>query len=724
MSDVDSKPWEQYCVIPPEDHKDVGKEIFRILAIVVADKVKLGLHDRWMRNYELRKNQHWRTSTKKSSVPLVTANLIYTHIQRTVNMLTDNNPTFNVAQIGRASEEEKELFLDLQHTAEYWWNEQEQQDVLETSLLNGEEYGITIEKVHFNPDLEGGFGEIETTVVDPFHFGFYPVKMRDPKDIQKCEAVLHYYPKSVRELRIKCPNKAKEIKSDDELIKEIGDERREIASSDSNKTSSLLISIANAVKHLINYSFDTSREEEEEETLVCEMWVRDRTEDKDGNAKYPGNIRCILACSGGNVVLEDKPNPSINPQLSPEQASKTYLWDKYPFSASVSVKDTANSWGMTDIEQVEWLNMELNKAISQFVLEKDRSARRKVINPKTSGVTNDQFTNYPGIINPVNTIEAAAIRYLDVPASSVDYDKAIALFKDLFFLIVGTFELDQAQVKGREVIAYKAIAALMERVATMMRGKIRGYGRLIRERGRMSLSHVMNWYTEERWITYTEKDGTEVTKPIVGTDMIVPAKLTVVTGSTMPISKIAQRDEALELFKAGAIDQQELLDRLDYSNRTELIKRMQLGPLSDLIQKLAAIGMPPEMLQLLQQLTMMEPKQFEQAVKQGQIPDFQQLLQAMSGQEPPPDPESTKKMAEVGKVQAEIALIREKIVTERVGQQVKLAGIRFDEEKLKIERAKVVQELENQERETSIVSAQGNKPGYNETGMVSNNVQQ
>lgn len=748
---------KSYQLIPPEGDPKVGQEVFRILSLIIADKVKMGLHERWFRNYQLRRNQHWKANSPQG-VPLVSANLLFTHIQRTVNTMTDNNPTFNVAIVGQMEEGQKDQLMDLQRATEHWWTDQEQQDVLETSCLHGEEYGPAIEKVRFNPDLEYGIGEVEAVTIDPFHFGWYPVKMANARDLQNREAVVHFYPESVRKLKAKYPELAEKIKPDKELLKELHeDDRREIASNTAGKGAggSTFVSIASAVKELINFMAGTGAEGEDDDTLICEMWVRDRTtissDEKDEatgtitkitKPKYTGEIRYILACSG-NVVLEDKDNPNINPNLSDEEARKTYLYDKFPFSMVNSVKDTSSAWGASDYEQLEWLNMEMNKSLSQFVLEKDRAARKKIINPRDSGVQNHEFTNYTGIINPSSSTTSQGIRWLETPQSSVDYDKAIALFKDLFFLVSGTFELDQAQVKGREVIAYKAIAALLERAATMMRGKIRAYSRLIRERGRMYLSHVMNFYTEERWITYQE-NGITQTKPITGTKMILPAKLTVVSGSTMPISRIQQREEAIELFKGGAIDQQELLEKLDWGNRAEVIKRTQAGPMGALLEKLATTGLPEPFMRYIQGIAEADPKKLQQSLESGEFPTFpeffQQVMAEMQGvseDNPEQNAEFQERQAKVRqalaaaeKLMAERDLIIEKTATERLMQQVKAAGVAFDEESLKMQRAKIVADIEAKMKADhwegvkvglDFVSAQNNRPGYNERGLKSNN---
>lgn len=728
---IKSREW-----VPERGNPDVGKKIFMMLSESIKDKINIGLHSKWNRDYELRMNKHWRNKNI-ANVKLTEANLLYTHIQRTVNTLTDNNPTFNLAVIGGNQEIDEDIFTGLQHAAEHWWLDQEQQDVLETSVLNGETYNIAIEKVIFNPDLEFGQGEAETLIIDPFNFGWYPVKLRSLKELQKHPVILHWEAIPVHDLRAKYPKYADQIRPMSDLIKELSDERREInsQSGDKGRTQSMFTSILTVVREL--FETDGKTGEEAEEDLVCEAWVLDHTmveaQYEDGRIVeeplYPGFIRMIKVCQGGDLVLEDRENPNVNRTIDPNEARKTYLYDKRPFVAVNSVKDTSNAWGMShDVEQLHKLNIELDKAISQLVYLKDKAARAKIVNPKNSGVQDHEFTNESGIIRPTTAEIGQGIRVLDFPALPIDINASITLFKELFMLIGGTFDLDIAQQNTKGALAYKSIAALIERASTMNRGKIRAYGRLIRERGRMYLSHVMNFYTEDRWIPYEDRLGqTQFTK-VNGPKMIVPAKLTVVTGSTMPISKIQQREEATTLFQLGAIDKQEVLERLEWPNRAEVVKRMTLGPVGIAMEKLKAINMPPELVDFIGQIVMLDDKEFKKALEQGKLPDFMAILKKallqQQGQEQP-SPEEMEGQAKVEKLLAERDLIREQIVTERVKQQQVQAGIVFDEEQLKIERAKVVADMKKNvndfEADMAKTTMAKNKPGYNEKGMKSNN---
>ncbi len=530
---------------------------------MVREKARLGLADKWSRHYRLGRNRSW-LAPAQAGVPLVGANLLHLHRQRTVNMLTDNNPTFNVNRIGPEGDEA--VFRMLERAAAWWWTEQEQQAVFERSVINGETYGVAVEKVVFDPDLEYGLGEVRTVVVDPFAFGVYPTTCLD---IQDAEAVLHFAPMSLREAARRWPEAAGKLTSDAALLADLGDGRREAATGDGRRLG-LFARFGEVVRSLA--AANGGRGPSEDETLVCECWVRDYAMTPDG-PKYPGHIRCVTVAGAGSLVLSDRPNPSVNPALPPEEGMATYLYDRFPFALANSLTDPVSLWGASDFEQLAELQMEINKCLSQLTYHKDRCARPKIINPRDSGVSNAAFTNRLGIVNPTSMAAAQGIRYLEFANNTRDIESVLAIYRELFSQISGIGELERATGQDRPVIAYKAIAALIEQAATLLRGKIRNYSRLVRERGRMFISHMQNWYTERRWISFAE-DGRIAVTPLHGAACRVPARLTVVSGSTMPVSRVQQREEALVLYQMGAIDRRELLEKLDWSNRAAVLERL------------------------------------------------------------------------------------------------------------------------------------------------------
>ena len=750
--DPKHEDWDE--LIPPEGHPDVGKECFRLVEAVIADKENLGKHDDWRRAYELINNKHWKNAGKK--IDTVSINLLWTQHNRTVNQLTDNNPIFDVKACGEVAPNVEEGLDRMQKTIDHYWRETEQQDEFESSVRNGEMYGVTNEKSIFNPDLEFGMGDPETIVLDPMHFGLYPVKTRK---VQKAQACLHYHPMSVRDVERMYPDAKGKIKSDTELIKELNDGRRESLTNSSNLNTGS-INFGGEVKQALGYAGEPG-EGKDQETLIVEVWCKDYTEIKneieqedgtlieESRPKYTGYIRKITTCSAGTVVLDDVDNPSINPELDPELQRLTYLYDKFPFISAQSYKDTTNFWSQGEVEQLKGLNKELDKAITQFNSAKDKSARRTLINPKNSGVDNSQIKNGHTIIRPAMALNHG-ISWMQPPGIDPEVLKAIDFYKEFFFIVSGSFDVDQAQMmQGGDRLAYKSIAALLERASTMLRGKVRAYSRLIRERGRMAISHMQNWYTEDRYISYDE-DGERQTIPVNQMHLLIPARLTVVSGSTLPKSRIQEREEAIRLGELRFIDPEAVLKAMDFDGRKEIIARMKMGPVGEFLQKMSKL-LPPQIVQQMAQYAKMDMKDFAKLLQAGKLQPIQMPQQGV-------DPvkqaavsleleEKKMKVTEAKKKVEKTEAERQKILAEirkiLVEAGVAVEGVRFDDvklwmqnEELKIKRAEAASDVidrreQNRSRRVDDLtkagkvitqSAKEKKQGpYAERGLESNN---
>jgi len=618
------------CIIPKAGHLNVGHMCFNTLAEVIRDKDKKKLPQKWFRNYELYRARHWKS---QGAAKLSTVNLIWNYITRTTNLLTDNNPTFDIAA------EDDKMASILHKAARYWWNEEEQQDVFADSVEMSEINGCVVEKVVFNPSMKNGIGEVDVLTVDPHNFGFWPLNEKRP---QKWEAALHFYTVPVNQARRMWPSMAKYIKSDAHWKKDLGEGRREIFG---GTTSS------KGVKEFGDYGVDHATFTgnidaigkimgDKENVLILEFWVKDYSTNtivtKESSSRldpltdehipvpqeteempnYPGHVRCITCCNGGDVVLSDRANPSINPTLPPELASQTYLWSRFPFTISQSNKDIVSPWGFSSIEQLETLNFEVDKCLSQLNIIKDKAVRSPVVNPRNAQVPNSAFTNAPAqVINPKDHVVAQAIKHMAPPPHQRDIELILSIYREMFDKIAGIFDMtDPGIAKGR--MAFKTVATIIESMHTMLRGKIRGYGKMLRERGRMWLSHAQNWYTEERIFFVDAQAGTKESGTFVGKEMIFPVQMQVIAGSTMPTSRLQQREEAKELHAQQAIDIRELLERLDWPNRAEVINRMEMGMLGPIIQRLEALQVDPKIIAMLQKIAQMDESEYNAVVNQ------------------------------------------------------------------------------------------------------------
>jgi hypothetical protein len=741
-------------LISPEGTEQVGQDVIDILNEVLKYREEERVAEKFTRFYKLRKGQHWKNQNNNR---LVSANLIGAHHSRTVNMLTDNNPTFNAVPAVQLQDDEENKLSLLVKTIDNWWRETEQQHVFEKSVSTGEMYGLVGEVITYNPDINFPEGDVETETIDPLYCSYYPPRCQDR---DKAEAALWWRKMTVREARRQWPDVADQIQGDVSLLSQINDNRHE-ESAKASRTRTYLDSI---VRYLSG-STEASKADDDE-LFVVTCWVKDYTEDEQRVAKYPGRIRRIQVCNAGDLVLDDQWNPSINKQLDPDTLIQNYLYSRFPLNMAQSVTDPSSPFGFSDFEQLEQLNIEVNKTLSQFTHFKDRTAGVKVVNPKDSGVPNSDLDNQPGIVNPTNSLVAKAIGYMNPPQMPVDIAMGMSLYKDLFHEIAGTFA-DVTQGKkgsGSEVIAAKAIAMLLEEASRMARGKIRNYSKLLRERGRMYVALAQMWYDTDRFITH-QQDGKEITEPVNRDVLQIAGRINVVSGSTMPVSHIQRREEAMALAQMGMIDQEELLRVFQWDNYKDVVTRMQQGPLMEYLQKLGTLGVPEPVIKLFQQIAGMDPKEIQRAIEGGELPHFMQIVQQLMGQqqEQPPDPEmikaqleqqklqiqaqaaqqkaqsdATKAQADAHKAQvdaqkvmAEIELIKAKIESELIEQQVRAYGVELDKQNIRIRKAEAIanirakqqHEAANAAKTAADVVSKTNTDtgGYSERGMSSNN---
>lgn len=694
-------------LIPSKGTEFVGEKITEIMEEIIQFRDDQKLPENCVRYYKLRKNKHWRYKDKNTK--LIEANLLGRHHQSTTNMLTDNNPTFNAVQIGDIQEGAAEQLNILVNTSDAWWIDTEQQHIFETSVSMCEQNGTAGEFLSFNQQINFPDGEVESESMDIMYYSLYPPEVRER---DKAEAFLRWYPKTVREVKRLWPETGKDVVGDTSLLEDIKDTRNE---DDYNNTIGALRKtvIAGLTKFLTGTSPTRT---DSDAVFVIEVWVKDYSEKEDGSPVYPGNIRRIQTCNGGQIILDDSYNPSLNPDVPDDENQKLYLYSRFPMSHNQSVTNPYSPFGYSDFEQLEKLNMEINQTLSQIKEFKDKTSKVKFINPKDSGVPDSHLDNLSGIVSPTNHMVAQGIRFMNPPQVSPDLLAGLEIYKSFFDDVAGTFtNVLQGQQQGASVVAYKAIAALLEESGRMARGKTRNYSKMLRERGRMFISLAQS-FSAPRFVNF-QVEGQDQTKEITAQQLRnIPGKISVINGSTMPRSLIQKREEALSLAQGGYIDQKEVLEAYDWNNSQEVIDRMQAGVFGQLYEAMGQLGFPQQIIQLLQAVTKMKPEQLEKAIKDGKIPNFMQIVKALSGEQPP-DFESIKLQieiqkadAEVDKIEAETAETNSKVnknnaqqeyyleqaKSERMDQYVKHQGVKFDKEKLKIMRAETVSNLKTE----------------------------
>ncbi len=588
--------------LPPEGHPDVGRWFWdNCFVESEQEKDRLNLKDRWHQNHKT-----WRMgSTKKNLAKknAVTANLIFSNIQRTVANLTSKNPSAEVVSLDGAilKDESGEPMIDPQ-TGEPiaddgdkkvtvrmkdWWNTTEQIGILVDSVLNMETYGITVEKGVLNSDTN----EAMIVTVDPYSYIIAPGNWLTPNDAPYCGQISAMRPDAVDTMFGLKPNTTTVDETYSVLGEDREDNRPRVIRSGSGETM-----YGNKTMHRTSKAQGSNLD-----AMVVELFVRDNimVTDEDGKEwkKYPGGIRLVTLTNGGEVICADMPNPNVNPEIPREQQANTYLYDHFPYSTAVSYRDTTSSWGFAAAEQVGDLAEKISELLSRMYRYLARVMLPPLVLPLDTGLTLTDVNNNPGLVlQPNSGVTGQHIRYVTVPNLPSDTIKLFDMLLGLFDRIYQIEDADRGDTPDR-VIAASAIVALQEKNAVLMRHKIRMADYLIRQRGRIAISFFQNFGVT----TDSIKVDDEVTG-IRGIDLIDRNfQYVVESGSTIAQTSLQVQEQALDFHERGIIDNQAVLDVSNFPDAKRIIERMaESGDMLDQAgQAFVDAGIPVDYIQEL-----------------------------------------------------------------------------------------------------------------------------
>ncbi len=669
---VTDKDWESWRLSPPpEGHAGVGRWVYSMMRFAHKYRENIGITEVWRHNHELYRNRFFKNPRPK--ITQVPVNLVFKTINRLKAELTDNEPQASIEPRGEAGDAAANAWGA---SYEEWWEATKQQDIFQESVGLSELYGCQVDEVRFNPELAGGLGEVETVLGDNFGFISWPGYV----DLQK--APMHFKLEAIELDTIyrQLPDIEGEVKSDSQFSTFLGEDRRETRGNVSQRiirpymqsgypqSSQAGIGSFKPVDKQIGQTEDYGVQK----ALVVTCWVKDYTEvwvnpitgkrsagkpkkedlqqviqqpvmdpmtqqpildmmgqpvmqqvihyvEPHKEQKYPGFLRRIRVTNKGALVLDDLPNPSINPMIPRELAADSYLWDKFPFIKRLSYSDGLSEYGLSIIEQIEPLVMEIAQILTKVSSHLKGACDPFFVNPKGSGVEKRDINNLPNrILNPTITT-SPLLRYMEVPNLPGDYLQHIKICMLLIDLITGLTDVTEGR-GSTGVTAFAAIAALQEKAQAILREKIRHVDTGLEEHGRMYISLGQNWYTFERKVKYSGGQGEQAIEfKGVAQQFQGQFAFRVEAGSTLPQSKWALREMYLKLAEARMVDQQAVLEVFNIPKYQEILQRMQRGPLMMAAQRLQKTGlfntgvqvqMTPQLLDALMKIIAMPEKDF------------------------------------------------------------------------------------------------------------------
>lgn len=599
---------------PPKDHPDLAKWVWELWEASFAEKERLGLMDRWLSSYRLFRGNHWGEKARKSK-DKVTVNLYFANVQRTNANVTAENPVAVVIDLdGRKDKVDQVLTLKNKK----WWNETEQQAKLSSSILNDENYGITIEKAVWDHKNQ----VTVPVVLDPYSYfpcpGHYPPGAKIPY-----EAHAYALPVHVIENMFNV-----EDVTEDDVRTILGRTDREDV-----RPNTVLSESGVGIVHDQIKDFSPTASGKQGEALVVEMWLEDHSthtvdvvDGKTGDVSqkkvkiYPDGIRVITVCNK-TTLLNDMPNPNLNFVLEHDLIKESFAWGRTAFYKINSYEDTTSIWGFSAAEQTGDLNKKINEIVSRMVAYCNRALFPPLIIEKGCGITKSMINNNPNLVL-MPTRPNARIEYLQIPNLPSNFFTILEVLTGFHDRIYQIEDADRGK-SPTGVTAASAIVALQERNAVLIRHKIRGAEYLCRMRGRWNISFLQNFSIQKETIILKNDEIFEFT----GIDLIGRRfNYIVESDSTIASSSTYAQEQSVGLFKINAIDRTALLDSLNIPDREAIIERMGETQLDGALQILIEAGLPEE--------TAIEMKQF--------------LMQTQTGQGNESTPTATKPKAQQG----------------------------------------------------------------------------
>lgn len=605
--------------MPPGGHLDVGKFAYGLWVISYRERLRLRLEERWFENHRLYRGKHW-TILDRLTVRdqwKQTFNLIFANITRTVANITARNPVCEVLSNDGIQDDAGKV---LTKKTKDWWNETEQATLISRSALNNEIYGITVEKAFFNAKIKAG----DIAILDPFCYypapGYY-------EDMNDCPWHCHAYVMECSSIEAMYGLEWGTVKPDD-VYALLGEDREESWITAAGTRIGSMNYPGNYADVIHPIDPKNARARGIGRAMVIEVWVRDLTEveeeievlqqviDAEGNAvvdeqtgepamnmikekigvkrlKYPGGIRMIKITNRGELVLEDTPNPNINPSLPREFAEQTYLWNHFPFYKANSYEDTTSIWGFSAAEQVGDINKKIDETISRIGDWVAKALMPPLVVPLETGIRKDQIKNRAGLVLQPLTANHG-IGYVQVPSLPSNFFEVLKLYLTLFDRIHQIEDADRGDVPDR-IVSGAAIYALQERNAVLIRAKIRAMDYLVRQRGRCAISFLQNFGVLPEQI---EVDGTM--KEFIGNQYAGRGfDFVVESGSTVARTSLQIQEQAVKLWENQAIDRQALLEAINFPGWKAIIERMGETQLDAALGVLVQSGLPVEAAQQL-----------------------------------------------------------------------------------------------------------------------------
>lgn len=562
----------------------------------------------WQMYLDFYNGKQWpkKRSSYKASPNM---NVIRSAVQTILPIMTDKSPAFDVMPKVPDDFEFSEVIAKV---IDSWWSNRSMDLTMVEGIMDSLLLSAGVLKVIWNEDLEEGLGDIDVHAVDPMDI-FVPKNAVD--FTKKCSYVVHRMRKTVGELRRLYPEKAHLIKSGGNMEK---DEQMKAKALTGDPVLTSPITRKSSIDNMTDVQGGSYSDNDEVEVL--EFWLDDysiveyklATEDPEKKEKveqrykYPKG-RLVTIIPSLRVLLQDTENP--------------YSDGRKPFVRIVDTILPRQFWGEGEVQPLIETQKLVNKTAATIVDYMNRMTNPVWIVDNQSGVEPEMLTNQIGLIISKN--QGTEVRREEAPNIPAKVFEWYGTMMQLLDQQSGIHD----QTRGRKptgITAAEAIQTMQEAAQTRIRLKERNLESSLEQLGFLVVSRIMQYYREPRIVRMTgnknlgwpeffeffiepvpgQNETTmysynqqsyvfdEIRKRFqpLGWSTSKPSRglfdINVSAGTSLPWMKSQRGQLAIRLHDSQLIDQESVLETLDWPKKDEIMKRMKED------QKQQALGQP------------------------------------------------------------------------------------------------------------------------------------
>jgi hypothetical protein len=502
----------------------------------------------WQHSIEVVKGNVWPSKRPKYKVNAA-MNFLAQVVEKKTALLTDTKPVATVTSRQRGIDPVCEI---LQKVIEAIFEQVNWEQKLVEFVFLEQYFGIAAVNTCFDKSLDWGRGDIDIPILDPRTFVFDPFVTRT-YNLNSGEYFCLETMRPTDYLRDKYSARADDIKPN-------------FGASDAADADSLMTKIRDFFRPQGNETAATSVIPR---SIVRDYWVKDRRSRKDGHLAFPGWREILVV---GGCIVEDGTSPYIDGNLSFDMME----WDFNVDSA----------YGTNEVLKLEMPQLMFNKTLATVIENTILMGNGIWIGDNNALSKEDweRLSNEPG--SHVKVRPGATLRRETGVALPAGLTQILTLLLGGIEKLSSITEVTEGRKPG-QVTSGSAIESLQLAASTATRLKARQIESLIQRVGQKLIARVFQYYTEDRVFNYVgasnhfeqyifERAKVRETVEKHGLTMLNAFKnyqYKVVPASSLALTKWQKGLIAMQLFQAGAIDREALLEAIEYPNREEILQR-------------------------------------------------------------------------------------------------------------------------------------------------------